>query len=207
MSTLSADSIAHALFGKTRRRLLALLFGRPDEAFYLRQIARKVDGGVGAVQRELSRLAHAGIINRKPDGSQVYFSANRDSPVFDELRGLMVKTAGIADVIRVALEKVQDRIEIAFLYGSVAEGVQAARSDIDLMIVGEVSLRELLPALGPAQDQLAREITPTIYGPEEWRQKRRSGAHFVNRVLDRTRIFLIGGEDDLGELAGESLAD
>ncbi len=195
------DSVAEALFGKTRRRVLALLFGRPHETFYLRQIARETGAGVGAVQRELDRLTQAGVITRAPDGRQVYFRANPDTPVFDELQGLMAKTAGIADVLRSALLPLE-KIDVAFIYGSVASGSHATYSDIDMMIVGDVTLHELLPLLRPAQERLAREINPTIYTPGEFLSKRGGRQHFVSRVLDEPKIFIIGADDDLERLAG-----
>ncbi len=195
------DSIAEALFGKTRRQVLALLFGRPQDAFYLRQIARETGTGVGAVQRELDRLTRAGVITRAPDGRQVYFRANPDTPVFSELQGLMAKTAGIADVLRSALFSLE-KIDIAFIYGSVAKGSQTTYSDIDMMIIGDVTLHELLPLLRPAQERLAREINPTIYAPDEFRSQLADQQHFVSRVLEEPRIFIIGADDDLERLAG-----
>ncbi len=195
------DSIAAALFGKTRRHVLALLFGRPHEAFYLRQIARETGAGVGAVQRELDRLTQAGVITRAPDGRQVYVRANPDTPVYHELQGLMAKTAGIADVLCSALLSLE-KIDVAFIYGSVARGSQTTHSDIDMMIIGEVSLHEVLPLLGPAQERLAREINPTIYTPDEFRSKRADRQHFVSRVLEEPRIFIIGADNELERLAG-----
>ena len=195
------DSVAEALFGKTRRHVLALLFGRPHEAFYLRQIVRETGAGVGAVQRELDRLTQAGIITRAPDGRQVYFRANPDTPVYQELQGLMAKTAGIADVLCSALLSLE-KIDVAFIYGSVARGSQTTHSDIDMMIIGEVSLHDLLPLLGPAQERLAREINPTIYTPDEFRSKRADQQHFVSRVLEEPKIFIIGADNELERLAG-----
>lgn len=195
------DSIAEALFGKTRRRVLALLFGRSHEAFYLRQISRKTGVAVGAVQRELARLTLAGLITRTPEGSQVYFRANPHSPVYDELQRLMVKTAGIADALRSTLVS-SKKIDVAFIYGSVAKGSHSTYSDIDIMIIGEVSLSELLPLLGLAQERLAREINPTIYTPEEFRSKRGGRRHLVSRVLEEQKIFIIGTDDDLKKLVG-----
>ena len=168
--TTSRDRIAEALFGQTKRRVLALLFGRPETAFYLREIARETGSGTGAVQRELAQLVNAGLIRRSRRGQHVYFNADPTSPVFDEMRSLLAKTAGLADVLRTALVGLPNdkaRIDAAFVYGSVAAGRQTSASDIDLMIIGHVKLADLIPTLRPIEDRLGREINPTVYPPEE----------------------------------------
>ena len=129
------------LFGQTRRRVLAWLLGHADEAFYLRQIVRQTGAAHGAVQRELSALTSAGILQRTVAGRQVYFQANRDSPIFPELRSLLLKTTGAVDVLREALAPLADRIVLAFVFGSVARGDLRNDSDIDLLVVGEVPSR------------------------------------------------------------------
>ena len=143
MARVPTDRIAEALFGKTKRNVLALLFGRPESAFYLREIARETGAGTGAVQRELAVLAQAGLIRRTRQGQHVYFSADPESPVFDEMRSLLAKTAGIADVVRVGLAEFaqRGRIDIAFIHGSVAAGRHTSASDIDLIVVGTLGLQ------------------------------------------------------------------
>jgi hypothetical protein len=145
------ETIAGALFGQTRRNVLALLFGRPDESFYLRQIVRASGSGTGAVQRELEQLTRAGLIQRKAHGRQIYFAANPHSPVFEEVRSLIAKTAGVPGVIQSALLDFAKRklILLAFIYGSFATGKQGPRSDVDLMIIGDLTLASLLPLLRP----------------------------------------------------------
>lgn len=209
VSTSTTDKIAQSLFGQTRRAVLALLFGRPDESFYLREIARATGAGTGPVQRELAQLVEAGLIRRTPRGNQVYFGADPESPVFDELRGLIAKTAGIADVLRPALADLErkDKIAAAFVYGSVATGRQKAGSDVDLLVLGSAKLSELLPVLRPVQERLGREINPTIYRPGEFAAKVKKREHFVSRVLEGPKIMLVGSLDDLEALAGESLVD
>jgi predicted nucleotidyltransferase len=203
------DRIAEALFGRTRRNVLGLLFGRPGEAFYLRQIARETGAGTGAAQRELAKLVAADIVLREKRGQSVYFSANPDSPVYDDLRSLLAKTTGIADVLRNAFQTLPDRkrIAVAFLHGSVAEGRQTSDSDIDLVIVGTLPLARLMPALKPIETRLGREINPTIYPPAEFAEKVKGGGHFLRRVLERPRIMLVGTRDDLEKLARESMVD
>src|SRR5688572_29190150 len=134
------DSLSSALFGKTRRSVLGLLFGEPDRSFFLREIARRTGAGQGAVQRELRRLADAGIISRHPVGRTVMYRANPESPVYEDLRRLIAKTAGVAEHLRQALAPLRDRVEVAFIYGSFAKATGVRRtSDIDVMVVGDAS--------------------------------------------------------------------
>jgi len=204
---LQPDRIAELLFGGTRRNVLALLLGRPDQKFYLREIARETGAGIGALQRELAQLVEAGLILRAPDGRQVYFKANTGSPVFEELRSILDKTAGLADVLRSALLDFHERIDAAFVYGSVATGRQTSESDVDLFVVGTLRLGELLPVLARVQRRVGRAVNATIHRPEELLEKYRAGEHFVRRVLERRKLMLIGSDDDLAKLVGESLAD
>ncbi len=203
-----SDRVAEALFGKTRRNVLSLLFGRPDERFYMRQVARMTGASVAAVQHELARLTTAQLVVRTPEGKQVYYRANTESPVFNEIRGLMDKTVGAVAVVRSTLSGLagEGRIDIAFIYGSVASGTYDAFSDVDVMIIGEIKLSEIIPALRVAQDRLGREINSTIYPGEELRMRLTDREHFVTQVMDGPKIILIGSENDLERLAAEPLA-
>jgi predicted nucleotidyltransferase len=203
MAPPTADRIAETLFGKTRRRTLGLLFGRPDESFYLRQIVRTVDAGVGSVQRELAGLTVAGLVTRTRRGKQVFFQANASCPVFEELRRLVEKTTALADKVRAALIPFEEsgRIAFAFIYGSVATGEHSPESDVDVLILGDVRLAEIIPALRSLQDQVGREINPSIYGLDEFIAKGAAGEHFVKSVMTRPKIMLVGSEHDLEELA------
>jgi predicted nucleotidyltransferase len=191
------------LFGaSTRRAILALLFGHTEESYYLRQIARITGYGLGPVQRELRQLADAGLIRRFDSGHQVYFQANPDSPVFKELKGLIIKTIGVADTLRSALTALSDSISLAFIYGSIARGQERSGSDIDLMIVGETTLLEVVKTLRGAQDALGREINPTIYSIEEFRSMVNDRHYFIQDVLDGEKIFIKGNENELKRMVG-----
>ncbi len=202
------DMIAEALFGQTRRAVLALLFGRGGDSFYLREIVRLTGAGMGAVQRELHQLVESGLVDRRKHGKQVYFSANSRSPVFQELVSLLAKTAGLAGVLRESLAPLakQKKIILAFIYGSVATATQRAESDVYLLVIGDATLRDVIPALQPAQERLAREINPTVYSVTEFKDQLRHRGHFVSRILDRPKIMLIGSEDELSDLVKQSLA-
>jgi len=194
------------LFGKTRSAVLALLLLRADERFHLRQVARLTGGGLGAVQRELAILTRMGIIRREESGRQVYYQAERASPIFGELSALMVKTSGVAGAIREAIEPLRKRIVLAMLFGSFARGEQHAASDIDLFVVADVrkvSFADLAKALTPVQARLGREVNPSFYPPAELRRKWASGHHFVRNVIEGKKVFVIGGEDELRRVVGQ----
>jgi predicted nucleotidyltransferase len=193
-----------ALFGKTRSVVLGLLLLRPDERFHLRQIARLTGSGLGAVQRELAALTNAGILQREQSGRQVYFQANSTSPIFTELKGLLVKTSGIADVLRDALAPLQPRIRVAFLFGSFARGHQHSASDIDLLLIANpklLSFAEVAAAIVPLQTRLGREVNPTVYTPAEFARKWSAGHHFIRSVVQEPKVFLVGDEDELRTMA------
>jgi predicted nucleotidyltransferase len=196
-----SDCVAEALFGKTRRAILALFFTHCDEAFYLREAVRRVDVGSGAVQRELKRLTGAGILERTLRGNQVYYGVNRRCPVFAELQGLVIKTAGVADVLRDALAGLPGRVQMAFVFGSMAKGRATSASDVDLVLIGEPGFAQVVAALGPAQERLGREVNPIVYSPEEFHRKWAEGNHFLRSVVSSPKVYLVGDDNELGRLA------
>lgn len=204
MGTLAnPDRVSRVLFGSVRREVLALLLGRPDERFYLREIVRAVGAGSGAVQRELTQLAAAELVRREVSGRQVYFSANQDATVFPELRAIINKTAGVADVVRASLAPLlrAGRIDVALVYGSVASGKQTVKSDVDLLAVGDATLGDLVPLLRAAERRLGREINPSVYPVAEFRAKLKRGAPFLRRIVAGPKLFVTGGEHELERLA------
>jgi predicted nucleotidyltransferase len=188
--------LADALFTPVQQRVLGLLFGQPDRRFQSAELIRLAKGGVGAVHRQMARLAATGLVTVTRSGNQKHYQARRDSPVFEELHRLVVKTVGVAEPLRRALA---GKVRAAFVYGSVAKGTDRAGSDIDLMVVSE-SLRypELFEALQRAEAELGRSINPTLMTPAQWRAKRARGDSLVARVAAQPLIFLIGSADDLG---------
>ena len=207
MSTaLPGSNLSTALFGRTRRAILAQLYGHPDEAYYLRQLVRSAGLGLGAVQREVTRLAGAGIIQRTARGRQVYYQANPECPLFGELKSLVVKTAGVGDVLREALAPLAGRIRVAFIYGSVARTEQRRSSDVDLMVIGDVSFGDVVFALEAAQKTLGREISPTVYSPAEFRSKIKARHHFLTSVRNNEKVFVIGDEHEFERLGSRRMA-
>ena len=188
------------LFSKTRRAVLSLLVGHPDERFYLRQIVDHAGVGVGGVQRELQVLTDAGILRRTKEGMHVYYQADPSSPIYEELRGIVLKTLGVVPLLHKALNPLKDRIWLAFVYGSVAEGQETNISDVDVMVVGDVSFGEVVGATSDLQDQLRREVNPTVYTDHEFQKKIADGHHFLTQVLNGKKLLIIGDEDDISEL-------
>jgi predicted nucleotidyltransferase len=195
------NKLGATLFGKTRRAVLALLYSHPDESFYLRQLARMTAVGMGSLQRELKQLSEAGIIQRNEIGRQIFFKANPDCPIYPELRDLIIKTFGVADVLRQALAPLADTILVAFIFGSMVSGEINQSSDLDVMVIGDISFADSVSALSPVQEVLSREINPTVYPPGEFKEKLSADQHFIKSVLSSPKIFLIGNKNELDELA------
>lgn len=188
------------LFPGYRRRVLGMLLLHPEESLHGREIARRAGLPAGTLTRELKRLAGAGLLNCERRGNQLLYSANRQSPIFQELAGILRKTSGLADVVAEALAPLTDHIEVALIFGSVARGTETRASDVDVLIIGAVDYGSVIDALYPAQQRLAREINPKVFTRREWNAKLKEKSPFVLEILSRERIFLIGGEHELAEL-------
>ena len=190
--------MADALFPKGRQRVLAVLFGNPDRSFYANEVIALAQSGTGAVQRELAALSEAGLLTVTRQGNQKHYQANTAAPVFAELRGLVLKTMGLADVLRTALAPLASQIDAAFVYGSVAKQQDTAQSDIDVMIVSaSLGYADVFGALENATTTLGRKVNPTLYTPAEIAKRIQQDNAFVTRVLQQPKIWLIGTEDQL----------
>jgi predicted nucleotidyltransferase len=197
------QSRARSLFGQTRSALLAILYGHADELFYLRQLVRFVGSGHGAVQRELAQLTEMGLVVRSTQGNQVLYRANARSPVFNELKSLIAKTVGVHDTLRSALATLGSKVEVAFVYGSVARHEEQPSSDVDIMVFGDASFGDVVAALSPAQKTLGREVNPSVFSVNEFRSKAAAGNHFLKKVLGEKKLFVIGTQDELTRLAAK----
>jgi predicted nucleotidyltransferase len=196
------------LFGsRLRAKALGWLLTHPRERYYVRQLNTILGEDSTNLSRELARLYSMGLLVCAEEGRQKYYQVNQNSPVFEELRGLAVKTFAVGDVIRKALGLLTKHIGVAFIYGSFAEGREGPESDIDLAIVGSANLAELSKVLGSAEEELGREINATTYSSEEFRAKAQEGHHFVNSILAGEKVFLIGDKDELGGLAGKPISE
>jgi len=180
-----------------RRRVLGLLLMRPEQQIHLRELARVIGAAPGTLKKELDALCDAGLLRAERVGNQVRFCANTAHPVFPELQALIRKTIGLADALRLSLAPLVDRIDAAFIFGSMASGTERAGSDIDLMVVGDAGFAEIVDATYEAQAALGREINPKVMSASEWQAKRSERNAFLQDVLNKPRIMLIGNADAL----------
>lgn len=203
---MPSGDLLELLFGAYRRKVLGLLLLRPDESFHVREIARLTGVPAGSLHRELKSLADAGLLEREPVGNQVRYRANRLHQVYAELAEIFAKTAGLADVLRDALLPLSRRIELAFVFGSLAQGKQRAVSDVDVFVVGDASFAEVVKVLAATQPRLGREVNPVVMTRRDVRARLKAGDRFVARVAREPKIFLMGSEDDFGKLAKDRAA-
>lgn len=198
-NTEQMNTLADLLSSNVKAEVFRLLFGLHGEPLHLREMERRSGLAVATVQQELGRLTRIGLVEARPDGNRTYYAAREDHPLFAEIRGLVLKTTGLADVLCRALEK-EERITLAFIFGSIAQAREQAHSDIDLLIVGEIGLRQVTKLLGGVADKVGREINPKVFTPQEFRRRKRTDDHFLNHVLAEPRIFVIGDEHELGTM-------
>jgi DNA-binding transcriptional ArsR family regulator len=192
-----------ALLPKTRQGILAATLVQPEKAWYVSELARRMGVPSSSLQRELHDLSEVGILKIHRQGRMVYYQANPESPVFPDLRGLLLKTAGLVDVLAQTLKPISAKLQAAFVYGSIATGNEKSDSDIDLMMVGQVSPADFALPLRRARELVGREINPTVYTPGEFDRKRKAGDPFLKQVLDKPRLFVLGNNNELGKVAGK----
>ena len=187
-------NLSAAIFTDSQSRLYSWLFGQPERAYHLNELRRLTGLGSASLQRELNRLATAGLVDAQAVGNQRRFQANAQSPVYAELVALTRKTLGTVPVLQDALQPLRPKLVSAWVYGSVAKQTDTAHSDIDVMLVGnDLLLSQVLAALEPAEAQLGRKINPNCYSPQEFERRRLEPDSFVNRVLSQPTLPLIGG--------------
>lgn len=188
------------LGSKLRAKVLGWLFSHPDERYFVRQITSFLQEDSTNVSRELARLEKTGILVSTTEGKQKYYQVNRESPLFNDLHGLILKTVGVADVLRSALMPAKNQIKVAFIFGSIASGNERKRSDVDVMVIGKVPFEEIISLLSPAEEKLRREVNPVVYPILEFKKKISMDHHFVKTVLEDKKIYLIGDEIELTKL-------
>ena len=191
-----------ALLPKSRQGILAALLGQPEKTWYVSEIARRMGVPSSSLQRELQNLTQVGILKTHRQGRMAYYQANKESPVFAELRGLLLKTVGLVDVLADALKPLAAKLTLVFVYGSVASGTEQSDSDIDLMVVGKVAPAELALPLRRARELLGRTVNPTVYTPAEFDKKRAAKDSFLRQVLAKPRLVVIESQHDLGKATG-----
>jgi predicted nucleotidyltransferase len=193
---MSSSAIGDALFTKTQQRVLGLLYGKPEQSYYLNEIVRLAAVGKGSVNRELDKLCAAGLLTVSRQGNQNHYQANANNPIFNELKAITQKTFGVVDIIKAALAPLLPQLNCAFIYGSVAQGTEHAGSDIDLMLVGDdMSYSEVMELLAPAEKQLGRTINPTLYTVAEFTDRKNSHQPFITRVIEQPKLWLVGDSE------------
>jgi predicted nucleotidyltransferase len=192
--------LSDALFSKVQQRVLALIFGHPERSFYTREIVRKLRSGMGAVERELSKLERSGLVSVEHIGNQKHFRANRETPIFEELRQIVEKTVGVAEPLKESLEPYADTIKSAFVYGSVAKGIDTAQSDIDLMVIGDnMNYSDLYTAAQNVERKLLRKVHPLFVSSADWQRKTRDEGSVLSKIRFSPKIFIVGSEKDLSD--------
>jgi len=192
------NTLARILSSRVRAAIFELLFGPTDAELHLRELERRSGLSVMTVRQDLEKLYRLGLVTARRDGNRLYYRANRSHPLYADVRSLVLKTVGVVDVLRDALG--QEDIGVAFVFGSVAEGREGAESDVDLMVVGEVGLREVSRRLGGVSEKIGREVNPHVLSRAEFRRRLRRGEHFVSTVMASPRLFVVGTEDDLAAM-------
>jgi len=187
-----------ALFPQSRQAILSVLLLQPERSWHLRELGRRLDVQPSSLQRELAALVEAGILTRRRDGNRVCFQAEVSCPIYTELRGILEKTSGLTDVVKDALEPFAEKIDWAFIYGSVARSEERATSDVDVLVIGRIGLVELVPALRVAERRLERPVNASVYTRQEFTAKLRAGHHFIRTVMKEPKLAIRG---DLHELA------
>lgn len=185
-----------------RQRLLAATLLPPGREWYVSTLATYLSVTPSTLQRDLTRLSASGILLRRREGNRVYFKADPECPILPELRQMLVKTVGLVDQMREALAPFSSSIRCAFVHGSVARAEEASESDVDVVAIGGVRLLELALPLRSLREQLSREVNVTVYKPEEFAKKAKSGHHFIHELMVRKKLFLVGSDDDLGKIVG-----
>lgn len=197
--TAQSSSLAELLSSKVKAEVFRLLFGLGGQPLHLRELERQSGLAISTVRQELDRLTKLGLVEPRVDGNRRYYAAREDHPLYPEIRGLVLKTTGLADWLRAALEK-EKGIRLAFVFGSFAQGREQAHSDIDLLIIGAVTLRQLSKLLSGVSEKIGREINPKVFTRDEFKTRQRTGDHFLTSVLSEPRIFIIGDEHELGAM-------
>ena len=201
-SSPPSSTLADALFPRVRQRVLALLYGNPERSFFSDEVIALAQSGTGAVQRELASLANAGLLTVTTQGNQKHYQANAAAPVFEELRGLVLKTSGLVDVLRTALAPLASDIDMAFVYGSVPKKQDTATSDIDLMVISSsLGYADVFSALEEAGPRLGRKLNPTIYTRAELAKRIKQQNSLATRVLAQDKIWVVGSQESLDGFA------
>lgn len=191
--------LSKILSSNIRAELFRLFFGVRDQELHMREIERQTGFAIGTIQNELKKLVALDLITKRRDGNRVYFAANPDHPMYPEIHGLVLKSNGLVDFLKAAIGHVND-IRIAFVFGSVAEQREQSKSDVDIMVIGNLGLRQLTQLLSGMSEKIGREINPHVVSEKEFAKRIRVKDHFITSVFSAKKLFIVGSENDLEKL-------
>ena len=189
------NRLAEILSSRARAEIFRLLFGGTGEELHVRAIERRSGLNDSTIRQELRKLVRLDLVHSRRDSNRVYYRAKTENPLYPEIRNLVLKTAGLADVLKPALR--DKRIRAAFVFGSLARGVEKAGSDVDVMVIGELGLRDLSGLLSGIEEKIGREVNPHVLHEDEFRTRLRAKEHFVTSVMKSPKIYLRGSQDEL----------
>jgi predicted nucleotidyltransferase len=190
------NTLLTKLFSSTRAELLSLFFNNPDSKFYLREIARHIGKDAAGIKRELDTLVKIGILGREKRGVQKFYYADKSSPIFTEMKGLIFKTTGVQGSVKAALSRLKG-VRAAFIYGSYAKGAEKEDSNINLMVIGQVNITELNDMVMVLEEKLKREIDYLVFDEQEYRKRKDAKDPYIREIVKGKKIFLVGKEDEL----------
>lgn len=191
--------LSEILSSKVRAEIFRILFGINREEVHMREIERRAGLSIGTIQTELKKLSSLDLVKRRQDGNRIYFSANTSHPLYRDVRSMVLKTNGLAEILRQVLTQASE-IQAAFVFGSIARNEEKADSDVDLLIIGDTGLRDATKLLSGISEQIGREINPYVMKKEEFLMRKKENEHFISQVLAGSKLYIIGNDDDLAAM-------
>lgn len=189
------DALSEILSSRSRAAIFKLLFSGMEKELHVREIQRRSTLNDSTIRQELRKLVKLDLVKGRKDSNRIYYRANKENPLYPDLRNLVIKTTGVADVLREVLR--DGRIQLAFVFGSIAGGEETAGSDVDLLVIGEIGFRDLSELLSGSSEKIGREINPYVMKKDEYRKRVKSGEHFISHILKSPKIFIVGTDHDL----------
>jgi len=193
--------LSEILSSKIRAEIFHLLFGTADNELHMREIERRSGHAIGTIQTEVKKLLRLDLVKKRRDGNRLYYRANKDHPLYPDIHSLVLKTTGLVDIFRQVFEDQRD-IQIAFIFGSIAGHTEKASSDVDLMVIGKLGLRQLTKMISGLPDQIGREINPHVLSIEEFSKRKSNNDHFIVQVINAPKLMIIGNQDEFKAMAG-----
>jgi len=189
------DTLSEILSSRSRAAIFKLLFSGMEKELHVREIQRRSTLNDSTIRQELRKLVRLDLVKGRKNSNRIYYRANKENPLYPELRNLVIKTTGVADVLREALR--DGRIQLAFVFGSIAGGEETAGSDVDLLVIGEIGFRSLSELLSGVSEKIGREINPHVMNKDEYSKRIKSNEHFITHILKSPKIFIVGADHDL----------